>query len=656
MQYLLNLVLQNWLGCAWNLLIPLLFLGWGYILARGFRVDGLSAASLIILGGSFLIFIILYVSDLIDINLKFLFWPFSIIGFVACSKYFWDRQILKTLKSKQGQDKLFLGFGILVIFALVLLRLAYSFTLRFNHDDDLTAYLPMAKQLLSHNSLIQPFSFRRLSTYGGHLGLQAFSIFGAGIENITQLEVVTASIILCLLAFFWKCNTLPLGLRMLVVLLLALQDSPRTNVATQTTAVIFLLGYASILTEVGRSSIRIGSVIAAALPLFAFITLRSHHAFGVVLLIPFIFLAGGKPARDKQLWELSLKSCLVAGCLLIKPALSLYASSNTLFWPLISGNFNKTVGTFGSLLDYRKQFVASDYLFSWELFVISALTLVILRRNTLGAASILSALLTSLALTLYSEGIPAWHAYRYAHCFLMTAVITNMEALLVFSPKRLKLLFEKFRTEQLGLVRWKNVSTWAAEAALGFWLSFMLILEIPTFAYAFKLTNVSRDVLICSRYLCTQTPKCLYPADVPEAERVIRSLTSQIPRGALVVAAIDHAFVLDFDRNPFVVLEIPGLTKPRLDDKLWSNAKEMLTDFQRQGAEYFLFNRPELANHWSFYASSYWELIAPILREKYSILIAWNPLFERYFGFLKEILAAGNCSSDSRVCFIKLQN
>ena len=231
-------------------------------------------------------------------------------------------------------------WGAALIFAVVLL-LWYAPAVGSRDSepyDDYLAYFPYARRFLDTGTLLEPFGFRRLTTYGGQSLLHALSIAVGSEKNMNLLDSGIAMLILGGLAYGMMRRFLRPPAAVACTLAVLLVPIMRHNTMSQATGIVIWLGL--------FRAVQLRAAVLAGVLLAAFCTLRSNYVLcGVILMAAMLppFARKVLPIRD---WWRAAAVSLGA----IAPwALLMYQSSGSLFYPLFAGfqraGYGYSIGT-----------------------------------------------------------------------------------------------------------------------------------------------------------------------------------------------------------------------------------------------------------------------------------------------------------------------
>ena len=207
--------------------------------------------------------------------------------------------------------------------------------------DDFLAYLVFPLRMLQTGTLIEPFSQRRLATFGGHAFLNAMVFSGSSQDMAWTLEMGICPIVIAglIYGFLRPRTTRGFYFAGLLILISFVTAVPRVNTQSLATGVMmFLTLFRTLALEkavpLQRNRIEWATFIVVA----AVSTLRVNDliaGFGALILSRAFAATGhSMPGRLKRAGFDSCKACLF----LLPWSVLLFASSRTFLWPLMHGN------------------------------------------------------------------------------------------------------------------------------------------------------------------------------------------------------------------------------------------------------------------------------------------------------------------------------
>ncbi|MBX3217556.1 MAG: hypothetical protein KF850_36330 [Labilithrix sp.] len=420
------------------------------------------------------------------------------------------------------------------------------------YDDDI-AYLAFLKKLSDTGTILEPFSFRRLSAYGGQtLFLELVSVRAAPSQAHTFDRCISVLLIVMLMLGHRRRGRRPAVLFLLsTILLVVAMPTIAINTASYFSGVVFFLALFRTLVWVEertseRSDVARLAPWKAALPLalvaVAACTLRQNY-----LPVPAVTLAvsyGARIFRTRGALRVRLAEPFYAAgfslAALVPWFIVSWQSNHTFLYPVMPGTFHTPLALNATGWNVVREIafqgnvaVEGLPLETFGLFVVAA---AFVRepgaRVPLGATCV-AAIVGFVALVHGLTQSDATNIGRYAFAFLvamaLAVVLTTSTARLSARPGRLHVaaglaLFATFL--QIALSRDK------------FWKE-----------YGLKFDNV--ELLAYSRSRATAT-------EPPELRMYAERLQGAVPAGERIAVLVDEPHYLDFRRNPIWNLDMPG--------------------------------------------------------------------------------------------------
>jgi len=525
-------------------LIYLALIGWGDLAVRALRLrdrvdPGLRGAwgiaLLIALGGP--LNLLAWISPSVMRGLLAL-------GLLAGGSLLWGerarlgagwRQAVASLR----RDRLALVLLPLVL-ALLVLQLGVSDALAFNPHDDQHAYLVFPVQMLEVGGMTtDPFNLRRLiSSLGGQSFLHAFSLALLGVEQLNALERGVA--VLALLGLIaGHARQRELGLRGALALAagLLLLHVPAVNTSSVLTGSVGFYALLRTFQVVGVPEVPPWTrVVALALVASGISALKTSlvPAAGVFL-VAGTAATGALPSR-RRVAELAAVGALTA-LLMLPWMLDLYRSSGTLLYPLFGQGFHGSLhGAYPAAYteaSLRIQVVNMAVTFTEPLFAVMALLAVLPLRGgpgwRLAKAGAIAACLTALILVVAADG-----RVRYSFPFAAGALLfLVLEAWALQAPPGTP----RWRLPALsGALALALVCGWGAPSRLA-------------------------ELRAWPGLLLTRWEQAGADPYAVERER-LAALQASVPAGEALFARLARPFLLDYARNPIVVLDWPCAVSP----------------------------------------------------------------------------------------------
>lgn len=439
--------------------------------------------------------------------------------------------------------------AIIVIFSLgvaVLHYLGAAAERPANIIDDYQAYFSFPNQLLATGTLIEPFSSRRIDSYGGQSYLQALVLAFSTVYRIGLLDNGICFLVLAGLVIGWvrekRSFPFAVGLPALLGLLTLHYYDLNHNAASEFSGAVFFLACFRILDRPRNGDDRVWpNAVALALVASAASTLRQSN-LAAAALIPAAYYAarmvhdGG--ARRRWANEAALAALLTFALLLPWMVLA-YRSSGTPLYPLILGNGAEEYVSLEPIsnLEKARYFVMAS-LYPGRLpglLLVFVAGLLVPRRVSpaLRASLVGSALATILLLYTLAAADAVDGTDRYIFPFGLAyflAVLVVVSGAMAYSTKTRRYVIASAMVVGalvLPLIQTRNMlgQSYAADA------------------------NAVRTAL---------TGRSKSTAD----DDVYMALQNAVPEHAAILVMLDQPFRLDFRRNRILLWDQPGAASP----------------------------------------------------------------------------------------------
>lgn len=438
--------------------------------------------------------------------------------------------------------------------------------------DDFNAYLVYPQRILSTGTLMERFSLRRLSSYGGQSFLHALTLLGA--QDPRQISLFDQGICLAIVLALVVADRARAGagLWLIPVMLLIVLPDIRGNSASQMSGVALLFAmFRTAVTPVFAASARRRALLLGLLA-GAATTLRQWYlvaavSFLVLFYLPDLLAALRLPgaARWKRLGDFGTATATMV-IVLLPWWLLAYQAVGTPLYPLFSGNYS---AQYGSLIGDnprvdRWTFLWRNASYGYPVRIISIFLLAMLllpwgaTRGALpafGVASLLGFLVIVVGFPL-SDVVSM---SRYYFAFFVSATLAVLWQ--TTSPPWTNWRGHGWRTAL--------VTTLAVGAA---------IIEIVGAAPLFRsagLSELSRDI-----------------TDLGQKNSRYLALQDAVPPGAPLIVMFDHPYLFDFGRNPIEVIDLPGQVSPP-PGMPFDSDDALATYLIDQGFRYLAFVKPE---------------------------------------------------------------
>jgi hypothetical protein len=481
---------------------------------------------------------------------------------------------------------------LLVLFAgYFLLNLAGSLSTRGNPGDDGVAYGGFVRRLLDCGDLVEPFSFRRISAYGGQTALLALSALRGDYESfdLTDRGLFQPLVALLLLELARR-RRLHTAASLLLVTFVVAQMENRFNSASHWT------GIATFLAAYGFASREDLSPRARLIGLYAMCgvacTLRQNFimAAGLFAVLATVFHLRAEAAAVAGGWRAALrdqKSTLLwaVGCtaaIVLPYMVAAWHSNHTFLYPVLLGTGNpvaplRPIGAtvYDELVFFAAVFLNSEPVRPW--WVLAPLMLMArdLRPGKPFTALLWASLLGFVYLTHSFMLSDAYNIWRYAAGYMTPLMAVFLAELLV----RLPLVGADAGAP--GDEPKLRLPVLATAIIL-----FVLLLQLVESRgmVAGRIAENSREVAAV---------RVLGTSRTGLRERHYRSMQQSIPAGdaagGVVAALVDEAMWLDYRRNRIVNLDLPGFAAPAPGLPSFLPIEVWRSYFHSQGIRYLVY-------------------------------------------------------------------
>jgi hypothetical protein len=473
-----------------------------------------------------------------------------------------------------------------------------------NPSDDWPAYLPFIHKLLQTGTLIEPFSVRRMASYGGQTLLQAFLLI---VARDTQVQVLDAGICLVLLVglIFGLARTARGASRTILLLAacvpLMLPDN-RANSAAEISAVAGFVALWRTMAVFDENVLDRGGRWLIGLVAAGVATLRQNELPVVACaLLSMLFTGDGAPDWPERRRAFG-RVCLAFAVCLAPWALMALRSNHTFLFPFFHGNYDPTHAGISrtATWDEHLKVVFADALHGEPVHTMP-LILVAVPAAAVGAgrrAALGLWLGTMVAFGLLAWSLPDTDTYTVARYDLGYSVALVIVAGLAASTGAEELPLSGKRAAALALV--------VIALALQVHDNHGALLKTLNFSLD-RLQGNAKDVnAVTGR---------------PEVER---GLQAAVPPGARMLVLIERPYLLDFARNPIELLDQPGAASPAPGIPLLQGSEATASYLLARGTRYFAFTRPDRSGI-PLYSRTHWKGMgsgAPVWRDAMAIYLA----------------------------------
>jgi hypothetical protein len=518
---------------------------------------------------------------------------------------------------------LFIGLGVLVHY------LGGASDVSSNPYDDDVSYYPFAKQLLERGTLIDPFSFRRMSTLGGQALYHALLLIRV---QPLHLNVFDRSMCFLLSAGLLASQRVggrkvPILARLVAIAFLVVLPNTSINSASYYSGLAFFLAFFQTLDRLPEESFAAPRAAVVRLLPLAFVgaalcTLRQNYQSAVAFTVVCSYALAAIRLRRRALFAVlgeGLVCCVLVGLFVLPWLVLLYRSNDTLFFPLMKGTFRAGVAVQAphtTLLTVTRLFadvwLQPDPIYTLPLFMLAGL--VVRERSarrplaSQWIAGFLSIVLLCVAFSLADSGNLA----RYDYGFVTASALTTWQCVAANAATSLH-------------ARRASPFAWVAPVALVlFALGGPLLHPENRLRTKKMIAGLLRDT--------DEMLRRTVPAQAePPIAGVYHRIQDVTPKGSRILVMLDEPYLLSFARNEIWNLDMPGTASPGPGIPCFQGPELVAEYFHAQGIRYVAFVLPEqstfLYRHGVWFDHLYdkdeiWRIYAPYMVDVIENLVA----------------------------------
>lgn len=587
-----------WGGAGWMVFLLAVLAGWGHLVARAARLEvdlGLrvawGAAALLAVGG------VLLAGGVLDRNGFLLLFTIGALGYVWRQVTLAEPALValvRDLRRGVAADPHAAAFWALIGALALLNVLGGVVHLRGNTYDDDVAYTPFVRRLLDVGDLDEPFSFRRISAFGGQTVLSAMAAVRGTLTNIYLVDQGLFQLItVLLLVGFVRGRQIDRFIGGLTVLVMLLLPEGAINTGSYWSGVAMFLALYRTLAHVegpAHAQFAIAGIVAAAT-----CSLRQNYLpvaagfLGLVLLFRLRRPLLASLRADRDAWIGALAGGLLG---LVPYLIASWRSNETFLYPFQLGTFNPSIQMTPTVWTgwQELQFFVKVLLEPDPLRIAVPLLPILLlcrdRRRGLPLIAFTIAAVLGFVLLVHSFTLSdAKNLWRYA--FGYVAVLTIALAL--------------DATRDAG-----DEGAGAASPAkpmlpvIGrFWILACLIAQLASTgkSVARKYNTIGAELGAGHRTHAREDTDLALPL-------LYGALQASAPAGARVAVLLDEPFYLDFARNDIINLDIPGYASWKPGMPYFRGAEPVAAYFRSHGVRYLAFVRGTHSRY--FFRREFW--------------------------------------------------
>lgn len=583
-----------WGGAAWLAFLVAVLAGWGHLVARAVKTEvdlGLrlvwGTAGLLAVGGAML------AVGVLDLHG---FHGLLAVGFLG---HAWRQltlaepapiTIARDLAALRRDPHAAVLWAALAALALINV-LGGVVHLRGNAYDDDVAYTPFVRRLLDVGDLDEPFSFRRISAFGGQTVLSAMAGVRGTLTNIYLIDHGLFQLVtLALVTGFIRRPGVDRFVGGLVVLVLLLLPDSSINTASYWSGVAMFLGLYRTVAHVDLPPARgfaIAGLVAAAT-----CSLRQNYLpvaigfLGLVLLLRLRRPLVPALRADRAAWLGALLGGLVA---LVPYLIASWRSNQTFLYPFQLGTFNPniqmtpTVWTGWQELQFFLKVVLEPDPVRVTVPLIPILLLARDPRRGRPLTALTLASIVGFVLLVHSFTLSdPQNLWRYAFGFAVVLTI----ALALEATVR--------EDDQAAAPPGPGLPPLAR-----FWVVACLLAQLASTgkSTARKYRTIGNELAAAERTQWRADTNLALPAHY-------RALQAAAPAGATLAVLLDEPAYLDFGRNDILNLDVPGYASLAPGMPYFRGAEPVAAYFRDHHIRYLAFVRGTYSRY--FFRREFW--------------------------------------------------
>lgn len=578
-----------WGGAGWMVFLLAVLAGWGHLVARAARAEvdlGLrvawGAAALLAVGG------LLLAAGALDHHGFLLLFAIGSLG------YAWRQVTLaepalvtlaRELRRGVAADPHAAAFFALLGTLALINVLGGVVHLRGNTYDDDVAYTPFIRRLLDVGDLDEPFSFRRISAFGGQTVLSAMAAVRGTLKNIYLVDQGLFQLVtVLLLVGFVRARKVDRFVGGLTVLVMLLLPEGAINTGSYWTGLAMFLGLYRTLAHVeatARAQFAVAGLMAAAT-----CSLRQNYLpvaagfLGLVLLFRLRRPLLASLRADRDAWLGAIAGGLLG---LVPYLIASWRSSETFLYPFQLGTFNPSIQMTPTVWTgwQELQFFIKTLLEPDPLRIAVPLLPILLlcrdRRRGLPLVAFTLAAVLGFALLVHSFTLSdAKNLWRYAFGYVgVLTIALALDATREDDPQPMLPVVGRF------------------------WIIACLLAQLASTgkSVARKYNTIGAELAAGHRTHGRADTNLAVP-------RLYAALQATAPRGARLAVLLDEPAYLDFARNDIINLDIPGYASWKPGMPYFRGAEPVAAYFRSHGVRYLAFVRGTHSRY--FFRREFW--------------------------------------------------
>jgi hypothetical protein len=471
----------------------------------------------------------------------------------------------------------------------------------YNIYDDDAAYIYLAKRLLATGGLADPFNLRRITSYGGSPLYQSLFLQATGNSSPRGFELMFALGVLLIVAVGtlrrrWVIiGTLLLG----IGLILGRGIGPIVNLSPEFSVAALSLGVYVVLRRVPLRHDRdqVLRYVVIGVLLAGILALRFYYLISVVAAVVFVMVALRGRRAPRSLLIIAASSIAAS----IGWAVALVRSSGTPIFPLVLGNFNKSwpsgndpnlhgIGSF--VRHFSNTF--TGYGIGWvcvTAVLIAALYLLLARDQPVRSFVLLGAGLGCLVqmaiISVVFDGSAPNDVIRFNAPSTLACGLLVIDMLWPISVAH----SSPSPVSTLALVAKNRFSPPRLLASVPVRLALMLTVAAVAFGWSVRTYAHTVDSSL-------HQASSVLNGTIPLTDRYslyeheYGALSSLVPHGARILAAVDHPALLDYSTYTFATLDSPGAVSPAPHMPFFQGADAKVAYLRRLGYTYIVSESP----------------------------------------------------------------